>query len=272
MKRLILPIFFMAVILGCMTEKVPEPVTEVGWFTPYVWSPEFISGQVKSLEQRAYWATEQDGKYIQGGLIIKKERDSIGWSDDFIAYFDSLGLAKKVKFLGDDGEAYGYWEVHAEDGKYMKAKWIVGDSARNYFVYSHNDAGHVSKFERYSAYVDTLISKGDMKTNEKGQWTWSQMYNYKGEPENSLTFEYNEAGLVTSAELKNSEGNVISWAKYTYDEKGLDIAGEGMSSDSTMYKYEAEYTDFDEKDNWLKMITFEYGKLVGMDVRTIEYY
>ena len=45
-----------------------------------------------------------------------------------------------------------------------------------------------------------------------------------------------------------------------------------MKPDSTEYGYTAKYTDFDEKGNWGKMISFEDGELVGMDVRTIAYY
>mgnify|MGYP003566076848 CR=1 FL=1 len=91
-----------------MPEKLAEPTTKVGWFTPYVFTPEFMKGQVKSFEQRAYWATEEDGNYIQGALMTLKERDSIGWSDDLKAYFDSSGLSMKFCLRYDARPPCGY--------------------------------------------------------------------------------------------------------------------------------------------------------------------
>jgi hypothetical protein len=47
---------------------------------------------------------------------------------------------------------------------------------------------------------------------------------------------------------------------------------EGLDPDSTTMHVEHKYTKFDEKGNWLILVSIEEGELVGMDVRTIEYY
>jgi major membrane immunogen (membrane-anchored lipoprotein) len=272
MERSILPILCLAVLFGCQTEKAPEPTTVVGWFTPYYLAPEMINGQVKSLEQRAYWATEQNGEYIQGALITLQERDSIGWSDDFMVRFDTSGLALKVEYLDDDGTAYGYWKVDTRDGKYRKAEWIKGDTSMYYSEYIHDDAGQLVKMKQYRSSVDTLLGSADLEMDEQGNWIGTQWYEHNGKAGNSYRLVYNESGLVTSWESRDPEGNVRAWAEYTYDEDGRAVAGEGMGPDSTEYSYTAKYTDFDEKGNWEKMISFEDGELVGMDVRTIAYY
>ena len=272
MKRILLSVLCMAALFGCTTEKACDVVTEVGWFTPYTLSPDFITGQAQSVALKTFWVTEQDGEYIQGAPITIKERDSIGWTDDFVAYFDSLGLVTKAKYLDDDGEVYGYWKVHSEDGKYMKAKWIKGDSAKVIFKYSYDDMGHIAKMERYRAYADTLINSADLKTNEQGLWISAQWSNYMGEAGNSMSMEYNEDGRVIARDTKDAEGNVRVWSKHTYDEDGLEIAFEGMDWDSTMYDIKMKYLEFDEKGNWLKVVVYENGELVGMDVRTIEFY
>ena len=63
-----------------------------------------------------------------------------------------------------------------------------------------------------------------------------------------------------------------SWHKYTYDENGFQSHWEGMSSDSTMVDITFKYPETDEKGNWLIMVSIENDEVVGMDVRTIEYY
>ena len=272
MKRLILPILCMTVMIGCTTEKVAEPTTLLYWFTPYVFSPEYITGQVKSIEQRAYWATEQDGEYIQGALITEKERDSIGWSDDFIVYFDSLGLTKKVEYLDPEGGILGYWKIHYEEENLMKSMWIQGDSSWAYWKYFYDEAGHLSSAERYRNEVDTLLNGFNYKTNENGLFTWAERFSSSAETGNSFSFEFNDAGLVTARESKTPEGEVRNWMKNTYDEKGFMIKMEGMGTDSTMLSVDMIYTDIDEKGNWLKMVSLEEGKVVGIDVRTIVYY
>jgi hypothetical protein len=272
MKKILLPLFCMAVLFGCTTEKACEHVTEVGWFTPFTLSPEFVKGMAKSVAINSFWVTEQDGEYVQGAAMTVKERDSIGWSDDFIAHFDSLGLAKKVKYLDDNGEVYGYWTVHSKDGKYMKAKWVKGDSATVYAKYSYDEAGHISGMERYRAHADTLLNSIELKTNEKGLWISGQWYNYKGEAGNVMSMEYNEKGRVIARDSKNPDGEVISWYKHTYDENGNEIKFEGMQSDSTMLDMQMKYLEFDEKGNWTKVVLYENGEPVGMDVRTIKFY
>ena len=272
MKRLILPIFCISILIGCTVQKKPEAKTELSYFTPYGFAPEILNGQVKSVEQRAYWATEQDGEYLQDALITRKERDSIGWSNDFIVYFDSLGMTNKVEYLDDDGKAYGYWEIQCSGEKLTGAQWIEGDSSSSCWKYAYDDSGNLTKAERFRLEADTLLNGGNVTSIKEWQWTSVQWYNSKGEPGNTMTREFNEMELVTHMETKDPEGKVISWFKYTYDDEGLAIAMEGMSSDSTSYDVEIKYTDFDEIGNWLKMISDEDGKLVGMDVRTIKYY
>jgi hypothetical protein len=231
----------MLAMLGCTVQKSPETKTEIGFGTPYLWSPEYINGMVKSVEQRAYWATEKDGEYIRGDLITLKERDSIGWSHDFIVHFDSSGLAGKVEYLDDEGQAYGYWEINIEDGKYVKAVWEEGDSSSDYWIYSYNDAGHMVKGERFRIGVDTLLNGANIETNENGHLTKVQWFDSKGEAGNTVTLEYNDMDLVTYRETRNNEGNVISWSRGVYDENGLATSGEAMLRDSTMLTVEVKY-------------------------------
>jgi major membrane immunogen (membrane-anchored lipoprotein) len=273
MKKLFLFLISVAIVFGCTTEKPEGPTTKVGRFTPYWLSPEVMKGQVESVEQRAYWATEEEGKIIQGALIGSKERDSINWSDDFIVKFDSLGLPVKVKFLNGEGEVYGYFKIHSEEGRYVKSKWVNAktDSVDSYSKHMYDDAGNMIKVEQYRAYVDTLINTFDAEHDERGRWTGGQWTQHDGEPGNTLSIVYNEAGLVTSWENTNPEGEVAS-AKMTYDENGWVILMEITERDGETTVVEEKYTEVDEKGNWLQMVSYEEGKIVGMDVRTIKYY
>jgi hypothetical protein len=271
MKRLILTLFCIAILAGCTMQKKPEAKTELSFGTPYNFSPEFLNGHVKSVVEKAYWASEQDGEYIQGNHITQKERDSLGYSDDFIVYFDSLGTTQKVEYLDDEGIAYGYWELKSEDGKITRAQWFQGDSSSTYWRYTYDDSGNITKAERFRLGADTLLNGANVTSLKKWQWTIAQFYNSKGDPGNTTTREFNDMALVTHIETKDPEGKVISWWKDTYDEGGMTTGTTGMSSDSTMYDYEMKYTEFDEMDNFLKRIYFEKGKVDAMDVRIITY-
>ena len=115
MKRLILCTFCMAILFACTTEQAQEPVTEVGIFTSSVWTPELLNGQVKSIEMNSYWATDENGEFIQGALMTKEDRKSIGWIDDTKVYFNSDGMVVKNEDLDDKGEAYQYTEITVEN-------------------------------------------------------------------------------------------------------------------------------------------------------------
>lgn len=271
MKRTILSAFCIALLFACAPEKAPEPVTRVQWFTNSVWAPEFLNGQVKSIEQHAYWVTEENGEYIQGALITRKERDSIGWSDDFIVYFDSLGLVKKTEWLDDQGEPYAIDEILIENGNYSVEKWIENDTARTYAKFSLNKEGNIARMERFRLPEDTLINSYDFKWDSSGNWIGGQWYNYLGEPGWTHNFECNEKGLVLGSNNFNPEGKT-SWHNYSYDENGFMVKWEGMRSDSSMLDIVMKYPKVDEKGNWLELVSIENGEVVGIDVRTIEYY
>ena len=76
MKAKILPLICLTLLFGCSTEQIPEPVTEIGWFTPSTLAPEYIKGQAASVELNSFWVNEADGEYIIGDPVSKKERDS----------------------------------------------------------------------------------------------------------------------------------------------------------------------------------------------------
>jgi hypothetical protein len=272
MKKLILPIFCMTIIIGCTTQEKPPAKTELSYGTPYNFVPDFLKGKVKSVEQKAYWATEQDGKYVQGDLITRKERDSIGWSYDFIVTFDSLGLTEKVDYLDDDGNVTGHWIFKSDDGHLTGGQWFEGDSSSSYWRFTYDDDGNLSKSEHFRLGADTLLGWGDRVTGKGLNWTSITWSNAKGEPVNSRTREFNDMGLVTSLKTTDPEGKTIAWFDYTYDGEGNAITMKGMTPDSTMINAEMKYTEVDDTGNWLKMVSFEDGKLVGMDVRTITYY
>ena len=272
MKRVLLPLLCLGILFGCSTEKVQEPTTEIGLFTPFALKPDYVKGMVKKLEYRSYWITEQDGEFIMGPPVTLKERDSIGWSYDFIAYYDSLGLVTKTRYLNDDEETHSQLNVQVEDGRYSTATFIWNGIDRSKWIYLYNDAGHINRMEIYHPISDTLLYSGDFKTDDEGRWISAKQCNYKGEIHHTGTFEYNEDGLMIFSETKNADGVVRSWMKYTYDENGLALTNEGMESDSTMIDQEFRYTEFDEKGNWIKVLVYDNGELHRMDVRSIEFY
>ena len=272
MKRVLFPLLSLGIFFGCNTEKALEPTTEIGLFTPFSIKPDYVKGMVKHLDFRSYWVTEQDGEFIMGTRMTLNDRDSIGWSYDFIAYYDSLGLAKKVRYLNDDEETYSQWDIQVEDGNYSKATISRNDIALSNWMYLYDEVGHNLRVEFYQPNSDKLLGRYECKLDDQGRWISIQLYNSEGEIDHSGSFEYNEAGHMDFYETENADGDVRSWMKYTYDENGLSLTNEGMESDSTMIDQEFRYTEFDEKGNWLKVLVYNHGELQRMDMRSIEFY
>ena len=272
MKRLFLFTAALAFLFACTTEQAPEPITKAHLFTNNTLAPEILKGQVKSYELRAYWVTEENGEYIQGAPITHKERDSIGWADDCIVYFDENGMAKKTENLGDDDVVLSYMKTYIEDKVYVKAEFFEKDTLRSLWKISHDDAGNIMKMEQRRMPEDTLVNTYGFTYDEKGNLISGYWTNYLGEKGWSNTFELNEAGLVLLNENTNPSGEKASWNKYSYDENGFMVKWDALRSDSSTIEIVEKYTKVDEKGNWLVMITIDKGELIGMDVRTIEYY
>ncbi|MFC2113674.1 hypothetical protein ACFLTA_10435, partial [Bacteroidota bacterium] len=213
MKRLFLLTALLAFLFACTTEPATEPITKAHLFTNNTWAPEFLKGQVKSYEFRAYWVTEENGEYIQGAAITQKERDSIGWADDCIVYFDENGMAKKTKNLGDDDVVLSYMKTHIENGVYVKAEFFENDTLSSLWKISHDDAGHILKMEQRRMPEDTLVNTYNFIYDEKGNWISGYWTDYLGEKGWSNTFELNEAGLVLFNENTNPKDEKASWNK-----------------------------------------------------------
>lgn len=261
----------MSVLWGCTSAPEPEPITKLGWFTNSAWSPEFLNGQVKSIVQKTYWVTEENGEYIQGAHLTLKDLDSLGWVYDLALEFDPVGMVTVSQRLDDDGNVISYEEIHIEEGKYMETKIVKDDTARTYMKFSHDEAGNFVHLEQFRLPEDTLFNSYDFKFDENGNWTGGQWSNYLGEPGWSHKFEHTDAGLVVANNNSNPDGKT-SWNKLTYDENGFQVKWEGMSADSTIMDVTSKYPKIDDKGNWLVLVSIEKGEVVGMDVRTIEYY
>jgi hypothetical protein len=259
-------------MLGCTVQQEPEPVTEIGWFTPYVITPEFLNGQVKTLDQRTYRARLENGEIVQGERITLKERDSLGWSYDFTAHFDPEGMILSVDYLDDNAESYGYNAVETREGRYVRSEWIENDTLRQYSLFQYDDEGQLIRSETFRADVDTLMNSLSFETNENGLVIGGQWMNYLDEPDDSWSFEPDENGLVTYWERKNRDGNILSWGKMTYNEQGMATAMQIMRRDSTIIDNVIDYIEMDEKGNWLKAVYYKNGEPDGMDIRKIVYY
>ena len=79
-------------------------------------------------------------------------------------------------------------------------------------------------------------------------------------------------GRISRRESHNSDGEMVAWFEYTYDENGFDTVFMGMASDSSTIDAKLKVIETDERGNWTKLLSWDNGELVGIDVRTIEYY
>ena len=201
-----------------------------------------------------------------------KDLDSLGWVYNLALNFNEDGLVTDSRRLDDEGNALSYDEIHLENGKYMKSKWVRDDTARTYMTFSHDDAGNIVHLDQFQLPEDTLINSYDFIIDEAGNWIGGSWSNYLGEKGRSHKLVYNEDNLVTLRENFNTEGEKDGSHKYTYDENGFNLTWINTRSDTTFLDLTSKYPKVDDKGNWLELVSIENGEVVGIDVRTIEYY
>ncbi len=259
----------MAILFGCMPEKHGE-TTELGAFTPYYQAPEILKGQVKSLDESAFWAHEENGQYIQDEKITK-ETDSLGIGEDFRVHFDSSGMAIKTEYFNDEGNVSGFYETETEDGKYVKGKWTENDTPRVMIVYSHDENGNIKEGINYDVETDTMTYRTVFQCDENGRVIRRTGFHSSGEQDWDGKYKKDSLGLTLYSEYLNPDGSVRSWYERKYNENGLPVTVHGMRPDSTDFHAEIKYLDFDGMGNWTRCVGL-VDSAVAMFARTYEYY
>lgn len=247
--------------------------TALQYLTPYGNYPEFLSGQIKTVEQMSYWAIEKDGVYEKGDLVTRKERDSLNGSSDFKVYYNEDGVHLRTDYYSYERKINS-WITDVEDGLMVKSTWVTNDTNRVYIIFGNDEAGHYVSGERYRAGVDTLINRYSFLTNENGVITESKVFNSKGDLTYTYKFTLTENNLTESLKTYSSKDSLISDSKCVYNDKGFSTKVDRLNGIGEIrWTNEFEYTEYDDMENWLSATgVLRNGTLFIITERIYEYY
>jgi uncharacterized lipoprotein NlpE involved in copper resistance len=249
MKTSLLTLFmalFMAI--GSFGQHAKE-VTILNWSTPLTNSPETLNGKIKQLNDRTYWAVENNGKLEKGTLLTLKEHADNLLINDFQLFFDSIGnVLRNDRFGEKDVIIFSYLNAF-KDNKQLKEIWVndnlnvIGEAA-----FKYNDSGFLKDIVMTELATDsssrlsiTSDSHGNMiqmdvydnKNRFAGKtvYTWDEnshvIHNLSYSPQNEalekVEITYNDHGFINTFKLTNAKGVVLfdsTPIEYTYDNKG----------------------------------------------------
>lgn len=253
------------------TQK-PQATTVVQFFTFFQTRPLFLNGKVKSVKYRTYLPVNNNGIIEKGSLMTNAERDSIGFAYDFIAYFNEEGVIEKSELLDGD-EVLSYWETESEGQIIYNAKQFTNDTVRYVYKFKYNENSQLIAIENYRGVVDTLINRFEVKINEDGFITENRVFSKKNEVVYTYIFNLDENNRYIEQKSYNKNDSLVHQSKGIYNDKGFEESWEVLvSSKDAGNKYKTEYTEYDEKGNWISMNYYKNGKLESVEELVIEYY
>lgn len=274
MRNLVFTIIGALLMLyGC--NNTPEPVyeTTLSYFTPYQTFPEYLNGQLVSVEEMNYLASMVDGEVIKGELMNKEMRDSLTWSQNFRAYFNEAGEMTHIDRYYDDNDVRT-WRLMHKDNLIVYAEWIRDDTARYYFdPIEYTELGFIKSSKYYRAKDDELLYTYKYTTNDKGFWIGGSNFNADGEKLRYYTMDLNEKNLTEVYKLYNASDSLLSEIRCSYNDKGFYTKAVYMEGNGELRRTnDIEYTRYDEMGNWLESVTYDNGELMSICERKYKYY
>ncbi len=272
MRKLAFLLLLGASMLTACKEKEQEKTTALFYFTPYSDFPEYLKGQLKSVKESNYWAIEKDGQVVPGELITQKERDSLNWSSDFIAYFNEAGVPSRVDYVTYDWKINS-WVIDIADNLMTKATWIKLDTPRYYFKQVYDASRNHTESTGYRYGTDTLIQKVTLTYDQNGKNNAVNYFNYKGELTARINYIWNEKSLVSELNSYNASDSLTSETKIEYNENGFYTRAEYRDGKgNTTSTYKLEYNEYDDRGNWIAASIYKDGKLTFYCKREYVYY
>lgn len=258
---------------GCTQEKSAEKTT-LGMFTDYANSPEVFNGKVKELRETNYWAAEKDGKITKGKPASWTDLDSVGSTQNFVAYFDTTGAVTRLDHLDENNAIRSSRIATIDNGKYARWEFKLMDSTYQYMIPEYDSRGYIVSGKVYRPIVDTLISRFIATNDEKGNFTKVEFLNFKNQKGNYQLFTLNELGNTIETKLFTKDDTLIQSFVNTYNDKGF-LASQKVyvEKPKSTISWVVQDLEFDDHDNCsLIYNNIDEGKFKLVTERTYSYY
>lgn len=271
-KLLFLLCLSMLIFMGCNKQK-PAESTVLNYFTP-IGNYNYFNGKIQKMTERNYWAKVEDGKYLKGDKITRKELDSMNWIPDFEVNMTPDGLIESCSGLDENGKTIWKNELKIENGRYVTNQRYMNDTIRYYEKINYNDKGEISEIVRYRAVVDTLMGSGIISSNSTGDTITIKGMNHKGEVMYLLMNYLDKDKHCTLIVNFGPTGEFRGSTEYTYNDKGNILKISFFDKDKNLTNSEEYiYFEYDELGN-LTLACYKDAEAsrIAITERTYTYY
>ena len=266
--------------LVCSCEKKQNDLQQAG-----------IKANVKSIREITYLAVGDKDTIVQGERVTGEGLNNYYATYNKDGYltkienYDNMGeIVDSWKFFFDDkGEALGS-NYYARDGSLMDSTYYVLDKNGNIIEYYHYTAEGKLKNKILSSYHKHNIVEEKFFDNENVLLTTSYckykkglliedslIDNNTGKTKYHSYYTYDANKNLQSHTIFNSEGKIDSQGIFSTNEHGDIISNITKVPNSADIVYTYTYF-YDEKDNWIKKITYMSNQSAYLTIRQIEYY
>ncbi len=272
MKKLI---FILAVVIlagAACKEKEPAEFTRLGIYTPYQGYMEKLNGKVESVTENGYWAIPEGDSYIKGARITKKELDSLGYTYEYKAVFDTDGDLVSSTTFDENDRVIDSWHLYKVNNNYARSEYTMDDTVRFRQVITCDDEGNPVLYEGYNEPADTLAQKIEFEGSYLNDTLTAQYYNPRGEAGSKYLFVFNDQGLLTLLDYYRKDGTHWSSQTFAYNDKGFQSEYTAYDKDKNVSGRTYTTYEYDQMGNWIKATTRDEKGFAIINERVYTYF
>jgi hypothetical protein len=274
MKKIIFLSLIISLIIGSWSNNnKPVEKTVLGMWTDYYLIPTTLKGKVNEVKELNYWAADKDGKITKGELMTKKDLDSIGSTQNLVAYFDNKGTLMRYELLDRENVIQNRLGT-IENGKCIRWDLKLKDSTFLYIVPQYDKLGYIIEGSSYRPIVDTLVNKVVLTYDSKGNYTKIEYFNYKNQKTGYHVCSLDKDGNYIEAKYFNKNDSLAYTLTTTYDKNGS-IIKQKTFDEKTKSSGIWDYKDLklDVHGNWVESYAnIDNGKYKVFIERSYIYY
>lgn len=242
-------------------------------WTDYYLIPNTLKGKVKEVKELNYWAIDKNGKITKGELMAKKDLDSIGSTQNLIAYFDNKGTLMRYELLDRENVIQSRLGT-IENGKCIRWDFKLKDSTFLYVIPQYDKLGFLIGVSSYRPIVDTLVNKLILAHDVNGNITKFEYLNYKNQITGYHICSVDKGGNYLEAKYYNKNDSLVSTLINIYDKDGS-IIKQKTFNERTKSTGIWDYKDLklDGHGNWIESYAnIDNGKYKVFTERSYLYY
>ncbi len=259
-------------LFSCKTPTPePHPQTTLGAYTPYYVFSETLNGQLKSVEEINYWAIKTNDGLTKGFIITSNERDSLQWSNDFVATFNENGMITQNTYSNGD-DLISKWVVEIDNEKISKAFYYINDTLWRYDTYNFDESGFPqSQILNYP--VDSTKRTLKFVNDSLGNWHKITYFDAEDNLKRIYTCIRDTKHRITKEYMFDQNDSLLMTMESSYNEYGfydLSRSSYGLNEDSMIVK--VDYTAYDHMKNWTSANITINDSILLICERIYEYY